>query len=229
MTNMNSSVYVVFALLGAILVKTSLAADACTAGMTEEKFQKHQECFKKLDADFDAKMKKWTECFSKINSVPLDKVPTKFADIKAVACTDANKANKEKFDQCFHGGPKPEMSADMKMNSMRYEVYILMSLLGAILLGTCADGEACDADLTEEKWLKSEECFKKLTADYDNINKKWQTCFTQVYSVAKVPAKFAEIKALVCGDANKANKEKMDKCFFGGPAPEMSADMKVIN
>ncbi|KAI1305996.1 hypothetical protein HDE_01146 [Halotydeus destructor] len=113
---MNKSICFLVVILSAILVKTSMAADPCFEGMTEAKWKKCEECAKKLNPDYEAKQKKWISCFSEVNKVPADKVPTKFEEIKAVACSDANKANKEKFEQCFNGGVKTEMSAEMKVS-----------------------------------------------------------------------------------------------------------------
>ncbi|KAI1305825.1 hypothetical protein HDE_01155 [Halotydeus destructor] len=113
---MNSATCIVFALLGAILLKTSCAGDPCSPGMTEAKWLKCGECAKQYDPDFKVKSEKWVSCFSQVASIPIDKVPTKFDDIKAIACTDANKAKKDKFKECMFGGSRPQMSADMKVS-----------------------------------------------------------------------------------------------------------------
>ncbi|KAI1305990.1 hypothetical protein HDE_01148 [Halotydeus destructor] len=106
---MNTSICIVVAILSAILVVADSAADPCFAGMTDAGWLKAKECSKKLNVstplshlsqgpslqpDFEAKQKKWISCFTEVNKV--EKVPATFDEIKAIACGDANKANKDK-------------------------------------------------------------------------------------------------------------------------------------
>ncbi|KAI1285032.1 hypothetical protein HDE_12255 [Halotydeus destructor] len=103
-------------MVSAMMVKPSLAGDPCASDMTDERWSKFDNCGKKFMPDYKAIHDKWAGCFGQAYSVAADRVPTKLAEVKAIACSDVNKGNKGKFDQCFYTGPIPDFSNDMKVS-----------------------------------------------------------------------------------------------------------------